>query len=160
MAVLRGQLDGGGLRVAIAYSRYNDTVTRGLLEGARRALAEHGVDEARQTLVEVPGALELPIVVAELAGSGRFSAVVALGAVIEGETDHYAHVSRETIAGCAQAALRSGVPVGCGVLTCRTLAQARDRSTAPAKNKGREAALAALETATLLAALRAPAGGR
>jgi len=156
MREYRGKLDGQPLRVAIAVSRYNETVTRGLLEGARAALAECGVRPDAVDVAHVPGALELPLVARELALGGRYDAVVALGAVIRGETDHYAYVCAETARGCAQVALETGVPVGFGVLTCETLAQARDRSTASGKNKGAEAARSAVETANLLAELRAP----
>jgi 6,7-dimethyl-8-ribityllumazine synthase len=154
MREYRGTLDGRRLRVAIAVSRYNESVTRGLLEGARAALAECGVPDAAVDVAHVPGALELPVAARELALSGRYDAVVALGAVIRGETDHYEHVCAEATRGCGQVALQTGVPVGFGVLTCETLAQARDRSTTPAKNKGAEAARSAIETANLLAGLR------
>ncbi|HZM00525.1 MAG TPA: 6,7-dimethyl-8-ribityllumazine synthase [Planctomycetota bacterium] len=154
MPEYRGTLDGRPLRVAIAVSRFNESVTRGLLEGARAALAECRVAPDAIDVVHVPGALELPVVARELAASGRYDALLVLGAVIRGETDHYLHVCTETARGCTAAALETGVPVGFGVLTCETLAQARDRSTTPAKNQGAEAARAAVETATLLALLR------
>jgi 6,7-dimethyl-8-ribityllumazine synthase len=154
MREYRGSLDGKPLRVAIAVSRYNETVTRGLLEGARGALAECGVPADAIDVAHVPGALELAVVARELALSGRYDAIVTLGAVIRGETDHYAYVSAETARGCTAVALDTGVPVGFGVLTCETLAQARDRASTPAKNKGAEAARSAVETANLLAALR------
>lgn len=147
--------DGRRLRIGLVVSRYNESVTRGLRDGARAALAEAGVPEAAVTECEVPGALEIPVVALALARSGRVDAVVALGCVIRGETDHYQHVSSESVRGCGAVALQTGVPVACGVLTCETLAQARERSGAGPKNKGREAAAAALEVAGLLAALRA-----
>jgi 6,7-dimethyl-8-ribityllumazine synthase len=154
MPEIRGDADGRPLRVAVAVSRYNETVTRGLLEGARAALREGGIADDDVTVVHVPGALELPVVLAALAATGRFDALVALGAVIRGETDHYRHVCEETVRGCGQVALDSGLAVGFGVLTCETLALARDRSGPPAKNKGAEAARSALETARLLHAVR------
>jgi 6,7-dimethyl-8-ribityllumazine synthase len=154
MREIRGTLDGRQRRIAIAVSRYNESITRGLLDGALAALREAGVAEDAITVVSVPGALELPLVTLELARGGRHDAVVALGAVIRGETDHYAYVCAETSAGCTRAALDTGVPVGFGVLTCETLAQAQARAGAPGKNKGREAARAALEQADLLAQLR------
>ena len=159
MREYRGTLEGQGLRVAIAVSRYNESVTRGLLEGALAALAECGVPPGAVGVAHVPGALELPIVARELALGGRWDAVVALGAVIRGETDHYAYVCAESARGCAAVALETGVPVAFGVLTCETLAQARDRSTTPAKNKGGEAARSAVETANLLRSLRRDAPG-
>jgi len=159
MREYRGTLDGQPLRVAIAVSRYNETITRGLLDGARAALAECGVQPDAIDVAHVPGALELPVVARALALSGRYDAVVALGAVIRGETDHYAYVCAETARGCSQVALETGVPVGFGVLTCETLAQARDRASTPAKNKGGEAARSAVETANLLASLRPSRAG-
>lgn len=158
MREYRGSLDGRPLRVAIAVSRYNETVTRGLLEGARAGLAECGVPSDAIDVAHVPGALELPVAARELALSGRYDALVVLGAVIRGETDHYDYVCAETTRGCGTIALETGVPVGFGVLTCETLAQARDRSTTPAKNKGAEAARSAIETANLLNALRLAGG--
>jgi len=149
-----GSLDGQRLRVAIAVSRYNESVTRGLLDGARAALAECGVPEDAVTVVSVPGALELPLAAQELADSGRHDAVVVLGAVIRGETSHYDHVCAETARGCARVALDAGLPVAFGVLTCETLAQARERSSPTPKNKGVEAARTAVEMANLLGRLR------
>jgi len=159
MREYRGTLEGQGLRVAIAVSRYNESVTRGLLEGALAALAECGVPTDAVGVAHVPGALELPIAARELALGGRWDAVIALGAVIRGETDHYAYVCAESARGCAAVALETGVPVAFGVLTCETLAQARDRSTTPSKNKGGEAARSAVETANLLRSLRRDAPG-
>jgi len=147
---------GASMRVSIAVSRYNETVTAGLLRGALDALAECGVADDDVTIAHVPGALELPLAADALARDGA-DAVVVLGAVIRGETDHYRLVCDEATRGCGGVALARGVPVGFGVLTCATLAQARERSAPTPKNKGREAALGAVETARLLAALRAGA---
>jgi 6,7-dimethyl-8-ribityllumazine synthase len=159
MRELRGSLDGQRLAVGLAVSRYNESVTRGLLDGALAALGECEVPAGRITVVHVPGALELPLAARELALSGAVDAVVVLGAVIRGETDHYAHVCAEATRGCGQVALDTGVPVGFGVLTCETLAQARERSGAQSKNKGAEAARSAVETANLLASLRSGHAG-
>ena len=158
MRELRGTPDGSRLRVALVVSRYNESVTRGLQAGALEELAALKVPAERITLCEVPGALEIPVVARALARGGGQDAVVALGCVIRGETDHYEQVCAETTRGCGEVALATGVPVGFGVLTCETLAQARDRSGAGPKNKGREAARAAVETAGLLLALRAEGG--
>ncbi len=155
MREIAGTLDGRTLRIAVVQSRFNRTVTDGLLAGARAALAECHVPEEGITLVAVPGALELPLAARELALSGRIDAIVALGAVIRGETDHYTYVCAECARGCSQVALDTGVPVAFGVLTCDTLAQARDRSTTPAKNKGGEAVRVAVEMGVLMARLRA-----
>lgn len=150
----REEPDGSQLQIALVISRFNETVTRGLRDGALEELRELGVQAEAVTVCEVPGALEIPVVALTLARSARFHAVVALGAVIRGETDHYEHVCAETTRGCGAAALATGVPVAFGVLTCETLAQARERSGAGPKNKGREAARAAVETAQLLLRLR------
>jgi 6,7-dimethyl-8-ribityllumazine synthase len=158
MRELRGTLDGSRLRVAVVVSRYNESVTRGLQTGALDELRALAVAEERITLCEVPGALEIPVLARALAQSGAQDAIVALGCVIRGETDHYDYVCSETVRGCGEVALATGVPVAFGVLTCETLAQARDRSGAGPRNKGREAARAAVETAGLLLALRAEGG--
>src|SRR5262245_1682674 len=158
----REQLDGSRLRIALVVARFNESVTNGLRDGAIEELRELKVPAEAVTLCEVPGALEIPVVAMALARSGQHDAIVALGAVIRGETDHYQHVCAETTRGCGAAALATGVPVAFGVLTCETLAQARDRSVPGPKNKGREAARAAVETASLLAALKSapPKAGR
>jgi 6,7-dimethyl-8-ribityllumazine synthase len=155
MPEIRAEQGGRPLRVAVAVSRYNETVTRGLLAGATGALREAGVADADVTVVHVPGALELPVTLSALARTRRYDALVALGAVIRGETDHYRLVCDEATRGCGQVALESGLPVGFGVLTCDTLALALERAGATPKNKGAEAARSAVETARLLDAVRA-----
>jgi 6,7-dimethyl-8-ribityllumazine synthase len=131
-----------GLRVAVLYAAFNPRVVGGLLDGAVAALAEMEADAVLRT--EVPGAFELPLAALAAAGSGRFDAVVALGAVIRGETDHYEHIAREAAAGLAAAARETGVPVGFGVLTVENEAQAIARSEPGPENKGAEAARAAV----------------
>jgi len=131
-----------GLRVAVLYAAFNPRVVGGLLDGAVAALAEMEADAVLRT--EVPGAFELPLAALAAAGSGRFDAVVALGAVIRGETDHYEHIAREAAAGLAAAARETGVPVGFGVLTVESEAQAIARSAPGPENKGAEAARAAV----------------
>lgn len=150
---IREAPDGSGLRLGVAVASYNATITDGLLAGALDAAQQAGVADDDVVVVRVPGALEVPLVVAHLARSGRYDAVVALGAVILGETDHYIHVCAETMRGCHDVSLQTGVPVGFGILTCRTLLQARDRSSTPSKNKGREAVTAALAAARTKGAL-------
>lgn len=144
-----------GLRIAILRALYNPRITDGLLQGARAALAEWGADPRRVQVFDVPGAFELPLAAQAAARSRRFDAIVALGAVIRGETDHYEHIARETAAGLARVALETGVPVGFGVLTVRRAAHAFARSGAAGDNKGREAARAAVLTQQTLRALRA-----
>jgi 6,7-dimethyl-8-ribityllumazine synthase len=143
-----------GLRVAIVRSLFNRPVTDGLLGGARAALLEMGAEEGAVRVFDLPGAFELPLAAQAAARSGRFDAVVALGAVILGETDHYDHVARETAAGLAAVSRETGVPVAFGVLTVRREEQARARSEAGPGNKGAEAARAAVATVLALRAIR------
>jgi 6,7-dimethyl-8-ribityllumazine synthase len=146
--------DARGLRVVLLRSRFNATVVDGLLAGAREALRAMGSREADVTVADVPGAFELPLAAAAAARSGRFDAIVALGAVVRGETDHYEHIAREAAAGLAAVARESGVPVGFGVLTVSEEGQARARSGPGPENKGAEAAQAAVAMARLLDRLR------
>jgi 6,7-dimethyl-8-ribityllumazine synthase len=140
----RESYDARGLRLVLLCSAFNSEVVDGLLEGARAALLDSGAREEHLEVITVPGAFELPLAARAAAATGRYDAVVALGAVIRGETDHYAHISRETAAGLSAVARESGVPVGFGVLTCETEAQALSRSAPGDGNKGAEAARAAL----------------
>jgi 6,7-dimethyl-8-ribityllumazine synthase len=141
--------DGVGRRVAIVQSRFNPEIGQGLLRGALRALKEAKVADERVTVVSVPGALEAPLALQRLAQSGDFDALVALGAVIRGETYHFEIVANESAAGLASVQLDFGIPIGNGILTCDTDAQAAARMDA----KGFEAAMAALELANLLDAI-------
>jgi 6,7-dimethyl-8-ribityllumazine synthase len=141
-------------------SLFNPAVTDGLLAGARRALDEMGAAPRRVAVYDLPGAFELPLAAQAAARSGRFDAVVALGAVIEGETDHYEHVARETASGLAAVARETGVPVAFGVLTVRKEEHAVRRAGPGPDNKGAEAARAAVMTAIALRAIRAGRGRR
>ena len=136
-------------RVAIVQSRFNPEIGQGLLRGALRALKEANVADERVTIVTVPGALETPLALQRLAQSGHFDALVALGAVIRGETYHFEIVANESAAGLASVQLEFGIPIGNGILTCDTDAQAAARMDA----KGFDAAMAALEIANLLDAI-------
>jgi 6,7-dimethyl-8-ribityllumazine synthase len=151
--VYEGSIDGRGRRVAIAASRFNRLVTDPLVAGAVTELRRHGVAEADLDLAWVPGAFELPLVAERLAASGRYAAVVAIGAVVRGATPHFDHVAGQAAAGLAAAGRATGVPVAFGVLTCDTMDQALDRAGGKAGNKGAEAALCALEMAGLLEAI-------
>ena len=142
-----------GLRVAVVRSLFNAAVTDGLLAGARAALREMGAPAEGSVVFDVPGALELSLAVRAAARSGRFDAVVALGAVIRGETDHYEHIAREASAGLAAVARETGIPVGFGVLTVGREAQAFERSAAGPTNKGAEAARAAVAMVHTLRAI-------
>jgi 6,7-dimethyl-8-ribityllumazine synthase len=144
-------LDGSGLRVAVAVSEFNAFVTDGLLAGALQMLRRIGVTDP--TVVKVPGAFELPVVAKALADAGH-DCVVALGAVIRGETDHYTLVANECAAGLQQVAVGPGVPVTLGVLAAEHAEQARERSLPGAGNKGAEVAEGAVRTALAIRAVR------
>jgi 6,7-dimethyl-8-ribityllumazine synthase len=150
---LRGELKGEGLRIAVVVARFNDFITTRLLEGARAGLASHGVREEDVTIAWVPGSFEIPVVAKRLAESGRYDAVVCLGAVIKGETDHYHYVAGEAAKGIANASFTTGKPVIFGVLTTDTLEQAINRAGAKQGNNGYNAAVAAIEMANLVRAL-------
>ena len=143
------------IRVAIVAARFNDFIVARLVEGAVDALLRHGASEKNLEIVRVPGAFDMPLVVRRLALTKRYDAIVALGAVIKGETAHFDLVAGECAAGLARATLDGGVPVGFGVLTCDTLEQAIDRAGGKAGNRGADAALAALEMSNLLKRLDA-----
>jgi 6,7-dimethyl-8-ribityllumazine synthase len=146
---LEGPLDGGGLRIAIAVSRFNELITERLLRGAVDTAHECGVADDNLDVVWVPGAFELPTAALWLADSGRYDAIACVGAVIRGETPHFDFVAGESARGIADVARESGLPVTFGVITADTLAQAQARAGGAVGNKGREAMLAAIEMATL-----------
>ena len=150
---LEGLLVGAG-RVAIIVSRYHERITTRLLEGARTACADAGLAENALEILWVSGAFELGVVAAAAARSGRYTAIVALGLVVRGETPHFDMIAGETSAALRRAASDTLVPVGFGLLTCDTMEQAAARAGGAAGNKGREAAEAALRTADLLRQLR------
>ena len=143
------------LRVAVVAAQWHATVMGGLLGGARRALAESGIHDV--TEVRVPGAFELPVAAARLAAAG-FDAIIALGVVIRGGTPHFEYVCNAATDGLTAVAVRTGVPIGFGVLTCDTDQQALDRAGLPSakEDKGFEAAVAALRTAVVLASFDLP----
>jgi 6,7-dimethyl-8-ribityllumazine synthase len=146
---LTGSLTAAGKRFALVVSRFNAEVTLGLLEGARMTLTDAGASESDLTIVETPGAFELPLALEWLALGGTFDAIIALGAVIKGETSHYEHISEAAMRGIQSVSLKYGVPIACGVLTTFTDEQAIARSSNDEHNKGREAALAAIEMINL-----------
>jgi 6,7-dimethyl-8-ribityllumazine synthase len=137
-------------RFALVAARFNRLVVEQLVAGALDGLKRHGVPDDAVDLVWVPGSFEIPLVAQRLAASRRYAAVVCLGAVIRGDTDHYDHVAGGAAGGIAHAALNTGVPVIFGVLTCDTLEQALNRAGAKAGNKGFEAAVTAVEMVNLL----------
>jgi 6,7-dimethyl-8-ribityllumazine synthase len=152
---LEAQITAQDLELAIVVSRFNGLITERLLSGALDAFLRHGGHEERLTVIRTPGAFELPLTVQLAAQSGRYDAVVALGAVIRGDTPHFDHVAAESIKGLAQVALSTNVPVVYGVLTCDTLEQAIDRAGAKSGNKGFDAAVTAMEMAGLARLLKA-----
>jgi len=155
MPEIEGACDARGLKVGVAVASFNEFATAGLLQGALEALAAAGAMDP--TVVRVSGSFELPVVARALAESG-YDCVVALGAVVKGETDHYEHVATQAIAGLQQVAVQTGVPVGLGVLTARKAEQARARSLPGPGNKGAEAAEAAVRTADALRRIRRTSG--
>jgi len=139
-----------GARFAIVAARFNAVITDALLDGAAATLAEHGVPDDHVSVVQVPGAFEIPITAKRLAASGRYEAIIALGAVVRGATPHFEYVAGECARGVSRVALAENVPVIFGVLTTDNDEQARERAGGKEGNKGCEAALAGLEMVTLL----------
>ena len=151
--LIEGDLSARGRRVAIVAARFNDFIVASLLKGARAAWIERGGAAQDLTVVRVPGAFELPVVVRRLAASGRYDAVVALGCVIRGDTPHFDYVAGEAARGLQLAGFETGVPVAFGVLTVDSLEQALERAATSAGNKGGEAMESALEMAAVMARL-------
>jgi 6,7-dimethyl-8-ribityllumazine synthase len=145
--MIEGELLARDLRFA---ARFNDFVVEPLIRGALDALKRHGASEKQIEIVRVPGAFDIPIVARKLALSRRYDALIALGAVVRGQTPHFDYVAGECASGLARIALESGVPIAFGVLTTDTMEQAVDRAGGKAGNKGADAALAAIEMANLL----------
>jgi len=149
---ITGSLDGSELRIGIVVSRWNREITDALLDGAVRALVACSADFDRVTILEVPGALEIPVATAELA-ENAMDAIIAIGCVIKGETAHFDHVSRLALDGIAAVSAEYRIPVACGILTVYDLDQAKERSGIDEGNAGSQAALTAVETANLLRSL-------
>jgi 6,7-dimethyl-8-ribityllumazine synthase len=148
--IVEGNLVSSGKRFGIAVSRFNEFISSKLLGGALDALRRHGVKDEDITVAWVPGAYEIPVVVKRMAESGKYDAVIAVGAVIRGSTPHFDYVAAEVSKGVAQVGLQSGVPVLFGVLTTDTIEQAVERAGTKAGNKGADAAVAAIEMVNLL----------
>lgn len=156
MTTFHGQMNGAGLRVALVCSRFNDLIVGRLEAGARDALTRHGTDTDEIDTVWVPGAWEIPMVAQALAASGRYDAIVALGAVMRGATYHFEVIANHSAAGLTRVAHATGVVVTNGIITVDTMDQALERAGSKAGNKGADAALAALETVNVI---RAAASG-
>jgi len=150
MNVYEGSLVATGLRVGIVVARFNSLVTEALLGGASDALRRHGVKDGDVDVFRCPGTFELPALLRRVARSGRYDAVIALGAVIRGGTPHFEYVAAEATKGVGHVALEADCAVAMGVLTCDTMEQALERAGVKAGNKGAEAAMAAIEQANVL----------
>ena len=147
--VIEGNLNAAKLKFGIVVSRFNELVSRGLLEGALDCLKRHGAAEASIDIVWAPGSFEIPLVAKKLAVSKKYDAIICLGAVIRGATSHFEYVASEAAKGIAKVSLDTGVPVIFGILTCDNLEQALERAGAKPGNKGFDAAMSAIELANL-----------
>ena len=147
---IEGALNIQSARFCLVVTRFNSFIVESLLDGAVDALRRHGAEEADITVVRVPGAFEMPLVLDKLAAKGDYDAIVALGAVIRGGTPHFDYVAGECVKGMAQVSLKRGVPIAFGVLTVDTIEQAIERAGTKAGNKGAEAAMSAIEMVNLL----------
>ncbi len=145
-----GRLGGKGLSIAIVVSRFNDLITRQLLAGAQDGLRRHGVEAEGVDVAWVPGSFEIPLAARKLAESGRYQAVVCLGAVIRGETPHFEYVASQVSSGIARAGLETGVPLIFGIITADSLEEALERAGGKMGNKGYDAAVSAIEMANLM----------
>ena len=152
--VVKGNLIAKGLKFAIIISRFNEFISSKLLEGAEDALVRHGADEKDISVLWVPGSFEIPPVASRLARSGKYDAVICLGTVIRGETPHFDYISGEVAKGIAHVALNEKVPCIFGIITSDTLEQAIERAGTKSGNKGRDAAVAAIEMVSLYKKLK------
>ncbi|NLA11751.1 MAG: 6,7-dimethyl-8-ribityllumazine synthase [Firmicutes bacterium] len=149
MEIFEGQLIARGLRFALVVSRFNEFISNRLLGGAVDCLTRHEAEEEEIDIIWVPGAFEIPLIAQKLAQSGRYDAIICLGAVIRGGTPHFEYVASEVAKGVAQVGLQSGVPAVFGIITSDTIEQAIERAGTKAGNKGWAAALSAIEMANL-----------
>lgn len=150
MKIIEGKLVSDGMKVAIVASRFNEFIVSKLIEGARDGLLRHDVAEENISLAWVPGAFEIPVVAKKLAESGKYDAVICVGAVIRGATTHYDYVCAEVSKGIANVSMQTGVPVMFGILTTDTIQQAMERAGTKAGNKGYDCALGAIEMVNLM----------
>lgn len=149
MNIISGSYNESEVKIGIVASRFNEIITSKLIDGVADGLSRHGVNLDTVDLAWVPGAFEVPVTAKKMAESGKYDAVICLGAVIRGETDHYEHVATEVTKGIAQVSLSAGIPVLYGILTTDTVEQALNRAGLKSGNKGFECALDALELASL-----------
>ncbi|MCL6481820.1 MAG: 6,7-dimethyl-8-ribityllumazine synthase [Firmicutes bacterium] len=157
---IRGPLDARGLHFGLVVSRFNSFITERLLAGALDALTRAGAKEEQIDVVRVPGSFEIPLAAKKLGASGRYDAVICIGCILKGQTDHYSYIATETARGVQLAQVETGVPMIFCVLTCDTLEQAVDRAGAKSGNRGYEAGLAAVEMARLVEKLSGPSTAR
>lgn len=148
--ILEGQLDAKGLRFAIVVARFNDFISGRLLDGAMDAIRRHGGKDGDVVVARVPGAFEIPLTVRHLAKTEKYDAIIALGAIIRGNTPHFDYVAAESSKGIATVSLETGVPIAFGILTTDTIEQAIERAGTKAGNKGFDSALSAIEMVNLL----------
>lgn len=153
MKEYKGQLNGRGLRIGIAISRFNELITASLLHGALDGLQRLDVDREDISVVWVPGAFEIPLVAQQMAASGQFNAIICLGAVIKGATPHFDYVCAHASSGIANTSLKYGLPVIFSILTTNTIEEALERAGTKAGNKGFDGAMAAVEMANLITQL-------
>ncbi len=151
--IIKGDLLAKGKKFGVAVSRFNEFVSSKLLEGAVDTLIKHGVAESDISVVWVPGSFEIPMVAKKLAGSGKYDAVICLGAIIRGETPHFDLIAGEAAKGVAKVAMDSDIPCVFGIITTDNLEQALDRAGIKSGNKGREAARTAIEMCSLYSAI-------
>lgn len=154
MKEIFGKLDAAGLKCAIVISRFNELISQKLLKGAKDCLERQGADTDAIEVYWVPGALEIPLICRRLALTGKYQALIALGAVIQGDTPHFDIVAAESAKGVATVALETGVPVINGILTTNTIDQALQRAGSKSGNKGYDAAQTAIETVNLLKGIK------
>lgn len=147
MKVIEGNYNGKGLKIGLIASRFNEFITSKLIGGAEDCLKRHGVEEDDITLVWVPGAFEIPVMAKKMAESGKYDAIICLGAVIRGATYHYEMVCNESAKGVAQVSMSTGLPVLYGIITTDTIEQAIERAGTKAGNKGYDCAMSAIEMA-------------
>ena len=151
--IIEGKLDATGLDFAIIVGRFNHFISERLLEGAIDALVRHGAENSHIQILRVPGAFEIPLVAKKIVSSGKYDAIICLGAIIRGATPHFDYVAMEVTKGVAQVSLESGIPITFGVLTTDTIEQAVERAGTKAGNKGFDSALTAIEMVKLFQAI-------
>jgi 6,7-dimethyl-8-ribityllumazine synthase len=154
--IYQGSFLGEGLKLGVVVSRFNEFITTKLLEGAKDALLRHGVAEEDIHVAWTPGSFETPLVAKKLAQTGRFNAIICLGAVIRGDTPHFEYIAAEVTKGVATVSLETGIPILYGIITADSIEQAIERAGTKERNKGFDTALAAIEMANLLKVLPLP----